>query len=446
MTELSGFLTMHENDTIFLIKGYAGTGKTTIVNSIVKTLAEGGNKSVLLAPTGRAAKILIEYTGKAAYTIHKKIYRQKSGKDGPGEFVLDRNLHKSTLFIVDEASMIGDKTLENNIFGSGDLMKDLIEYVYSGMNCRLILIGDPAQLPPVGLELSPALMPDKIQEFGFKVKEFFLTDIVRQSSGSGILEQATWIRENINLRNISGPVLREIDSADVIRISGSEILEELEKCYSTYSQDETVVISRSNARANRFNKGIRNQLLFREDEITQGDMLMVVRNNYLYNSPETGLEFIANGDIARLEKIHRFESVHGYSFADVILSMVDYDNQRIEVKLLLDTLHLDSASLGMNGQRALFNLVLEEYNHIRNKRQRIRKAREDPYLNALQVKFGYAVTCHKAQGGQWKAVFIDIGYFKTDMLDIEYLRWLYTAFTRAAEKLYLVNCPQDLFR
>jgi len=445
LKELSEFLTKPEDNTIFLIKGFAGTGKTTIVNAIVKTLSEDQHKWVLLAPTGRAAKVLTGYTGKPAYTIHKKIYRQKSGKDGPGEFVLDRNLHKSTLFIVDEASMIGDRNPDYNIFGSGDLLKDLTEYIFSGFNCRLILIGDSAQLPPVGLDLSPALSVQSLEKTGLQAKEYFLSDIIRQAYGSGILANSTQIRNIINAGDISVPKITTRNHPDITSISGQEMLEELDSCYRKYGQGETIVISRTNARANHYNRGIRSQLLFKEEEISGGDILMIVKNNYLYNSPETGLEFIANGDIARLERIHRFQSFYGFHFADVSLALIDYDNQLIEGKILLDTLYIDSASLGFSEQKAFFNLVLEEYGDIKNKRERIRRAREDPYFNALQVKYAYAVTCHKAQGGQWKAVFVDIGYFKPEMLSIEYLRWLYTAFTRATERLYLVNFPDQFF-
>lgn len=445
LMELSEFIFKLEDNTIFLIKGFAGTGKTTIVNAIVKTLSEAGQKTLLLAPTGRAAKVLTEYTGRAAYTIHKKIYRQRSGKDGPGDFVLDRNLYKSTLFIVDEASMIGDSNPDQTIFGSGNLLKDLVEYVYSGERCRMILIGDSAQLPPVGIEISPALAVQSLQKMGLKVREFFLTDIIRQAYGSGILKNATGIRKLISKNDIRVPDINIAGYPDIVRITGSDIIEELDNCYRKYSLAETIVISRTNARANRFNQGIRNQLLFREEEISKGDILMIVKNNYLYNSPETGLEFIANGDIARLEKIHRFETQYNYRFADVTLSLIDYDDQQIEAKILIDTINLESASLGYSEQKAFFGLLMDEYGGIKNKQQRIKRVREDPYFNALQVKFAYAVTCHKAQGGQWKAVFIDPGYYKPEMLSIEYLRWLYTAFTRATEKLYLVNFPGQFF-
>ena len=445
LKELSVFLSVPEDRKIFLIKGYAGTGKTTVVNAIVKTLSELKNKSVLLAPTGRAAKVLTGYTGRPAYTIHKHIYRQKSAKDGLGNFVLDRNIFNTTFFIVDESSMIGDKIADNNIFGSGDLLSDLTEYINNGINCHLILIGDTAQLPPVGLDISPALDRQVLEKYGFTVDEFFLTDIVRTALDSGILDNATRIREQINSRNISIPRIITSDFPDIIRITGNEILEELENCYNKFGTSETIVLSRTNKRANQFNTGIRNQILYREEEISIGDLLMVVKNNYFYNSKETNLDFIANGDIIRLEKIHGFQSFYGYRFADVTFSMIDYNNIEIKAKILIDTLSLDTASLGMVEQKALFNSILEEYDDTTNKHNRIQKVRENPYFNALQVKFAYAVTCHKAQGGQWKAVFIDIGYFKPEMLSVEYLRWLYTAFTRASERLYLVNFPEEFF-
>ncbi len=442
---LSGFAISPSSEHIFIIKGYAGTGKTTIVNAFVQTLTEIKQKSVMLAPTGRAAKVLSGYSHTQAFTIHKKIYRQKSGKDGLGDFSLDRNLHKSTFFLVDEASMIGDKVLDNNIFGSGDLLRDLIEYVQSGTDCFLILIGDTAQLPPVGLEISPALDKKHLERMGMRVTEFFLTDIVRQALDSGILENATRIRQQISDGDVTMPRIKTDNFPDIIPISGSDILEAIENCYSRYGESETIVISRTNKRANQFNAGIRNQILWKEEEIASGDLLMVVKNNYFWNSPENNLDFIANGDIARLEKIYRYQTIYDLRYADVRLSLIDYNNLEVEAKILIDTLTLETASLSSEQQRELFEKVMGDYEDIPLRKERIKKVRENPNFNALQVKFAYAVTCHKAQGGQWKAVFIDLGYFKEEMLNIEYLRWLYTAFTRATEQLYLVNFPEGFF-
>ena len=445
LKELSSFIVLPDENTIFLIKGYAGTGKTTIVNAIVKTLSELKNKSVLLAPTGRAAKVLTGYTGRNAYTIHKHIYRQKSSKDGLGSFVLDRNFYKSTFFIVDEASMIGDKVYDNNIFGSGDLLGDLTEYVNNGENCHLILIGDTAQLPPVGLEISPALDKNHLEKMGYRIIEFFLTDIVRTALDSGILKNATLIRAQIKTNDISVPKINVEDFPDIIRITGNEVLEELENCYSEFGINDTIVLSRTNKRANRFNSGIRNQILYREEEISTGDLLMVVKNNYFFLTDDEDVDFIANGDILRLEKIYGFQSFYGYRFADVCLSMIDFNNKEIKAKIIIDTLSIDTASLGIPEQKELYNNILSEYVEIEDRKQRVQKTRENPFYNALQVKFAYAVTCHKAQGGQWKAVFIDLGFLKPDMINIEFLRWMYTAFTRATKKLYLVNFPEDFF-
>ncbi len=442
---LAEYLFSPSPEHIFLIKGYAGTGKTTIVNSLVQTLNEIKQKSVLLAPTGRAAKVLSGYTHTQAYTIHKKIYRQKSGKDGLGDFGLDRNLHKNTFFLVDEASMIGDKVSDSNIFGSGDLLSDLISYVHSSENCYLILIGDTAQLPPVGLDVSPALDKQHLEKMGMTVTEYFLSDIVRQALDSGILENATRIRQQITDKKIVIPKIETAKFTDIIAISGTEVLEEIENCYSKYGESETIVISRTNKRANRFNTGIRNQILWKEEEISAGDLLMVVKNNYFWISPENNLDFIANGDIARLEKIYAFHTVYDYRYADVRLSLIDYQNIEVEAKILIDTLSLETASMSSEKQRELFEKILLDYDETPNRKDKVKKIRENPYFNALQVKFAYAVTCHKAQGGQWKAVFIDLGFFKEEMLNLEYLRWLYTAFTRATERLYLVNFPEDFF-
>lgn len=446
LRQLSDYVVAPSPEHVFLIKGYAGTGKTTIVNSLVHTLDEIKQKSVLLAPTGRAAKVLAGYSHRQAFTIHKKIYRQKSGKDGLGDFALDRNLHKSTFFLVDEASMIGDSAPDNNIFGSGDLLRDLISYVHGGENCFLVLIGDTAQLPPVGLEISPALNKDYLEKMGLTVTEFFLSDIVRQALNSGILHNATRIRQLIKDGEVATPKIITTGFPDIIPISGNEILQEIENCYSKFGESETIVISRTNKRANRFNTGIRNQIQWKEEEITSGDLLMVVKNNYFWTSPEDNIDFIANGDIVKLLKIYRYQNVYNYRFADVRLGLIDYDNKEIEAKILIDTLGIETASLPNEKQRELFETILLDYDEATVRREKIKKARENPFFNALQVKFAYAVTCHKAQGGQWKAVFIDLGFFKEEMLNIEYLRWLYTAFTRATEKLYLVNFPEDFFK
>lgn len=444
---LADFISSDEPDHILLIKGYAGTGKTTMMHSLIQVLDQLKIRSVLMAPTGRAAKVMSSYTGKAAFTIHKTIYRQQSSSDGFGRFVLNKNLYKNTYFIVDESSMISNEMGENSVFGSGLVLDDLLEYVYSGENCRLILVGDTAQLPPVGLNISPALEERELAEYGFSVREIELTDVVRQAEGSGILTNATDIRNRIGSdEECTGFSPIKIEAFDdVSRISGAELIETISTCYDRYGIFDTTVVTRSNKRANLFNKGIRGSILYKEHEIERGDLLMVVKNNYFWATKDSGIEFIANGDIAEIVTINGYEELYGFRFANVSLRFVDYENVELDCKIFLETLSLESASFSNEENRRLFDAVSEDYLDIRNKRERWKKIKENPYFNALQVKYAYALTCHKAQGGQWKAVFVDHGYLVEDMLDREYYRWLYTAFTRPTEKLYLVNFDKGFF-
>lgn len=444
---LSAYITSNEPDEIMLIKGYAGTGKTTMVFSLTRSLASLKIRSVLLAPTGRAAKVMAGYTNMPAFTIHKKIYRQKSSSDGMGKFVLNKNLYKNTYFIVDEASMISNEYTENSVFGSGRLLDDLLEYVYSGENCRLILIGDTAQLPPVKLDISPALEAENLEYCGFSVKEVELKEVVRQEEGSGILYNATEIRNIIgSAGERSGFFPIEVKSFDDIeRVSGEELIETISSSYDKNGLFETTVVTRSNKRANLFNKGIRGSILYKENEIEKGDLLMIVKNNYFWADEDMDLDFIANGDIAEIIGINGYEDLYGFRFANVSLNFVDYENVELDCKIFLDTLSIESASMSYEDNKRLFEAVSEDYSDIRNKRKRWEKVKENPHFNALQVKFAYALTCHKAQGGQWKAVFIDHGFLNEDMLDTEYYRWLYTAFTRPTEKLYLVNFDKGFF-
>lgn len=442
--EISEFITSGNHQEIMLIKGYAGTGKTTIVNAIVRTLRETGAKSVLLAPTGRAAKVMFAYTGHTAWTIHKKIYRQKSGSDGLGSFGLDRNMHKNTYFIIDEASMIG-QTASESIFGSGNLLSDLLQYVEGGEQCRLILIGDTAQLPPVRLDVSPALDKKVLQSFGYTVRDYTLTDIVRHQQDSGILVNATTIRDHITAENIAIPGFSLNGYADVQRIGGADLLEAISNCYDKYGDEDTIIVTRSNKRANRFNAGVRGQILWREEQISRGDLLMVVKNNYFWKDTEQRIDFIANGDIARIERVIGFEEIYGMKYADVEMTLIDYNDVVIEAKILLDVLEVEGPSLPVDTQRELYHTILEDYPDLTNRKKRVEHMQQDRYFNALQVKFAYSVTCHKAQGGQWKSVFLDIGYFTDDMISLDYLRWLYTAFTRATERIYLVNFPDRFF-
>jgi exodeoxyribonuclease-5 len=442
---LADFIINWGANEIFLITGYAGTGKTTTLKTLVNTLYSFKINSILMAPTGRAAKVLNSYTHKPAYTIHKKIYRQKSAKDAFGDFALDRNFHKNTYFIVDEASMISNQSFELSMFGSGRLLDDLIEYVYQGKGCKLILIGDTAQLPPVKMDLSPALDPKQLEGYGMDIKRAFLSDILRQSRESGILYNATIIRKMIEEEASDFPELRVEDFPDIERTVGSEMVELISDSYDQYGIEETVIVTRSNKRANNFNQGIRNQILWREEELTVGDFLMVVKNNYFWINEEEKLDFIANGDIVEVVDIKGHQELYGYRFADLTLRFVDYEDLEIDAKVVLDTLYTNQASLSREENRNLFNNVLENYEDVKTKRARYRKVRENPYFNALQVKFAYAVTCHKAQGGQWKAVFVDHGYITDEMINKEFYRWLYTAFTRATEKLYLVNFHKSFF-
>lgn len=441
---LADFLFCREMDSLFLLKGYAGTGKTSLIGALVKTLDQLEQKCVLLAPTGRAAKVFAHYAGHPAFTIHKKIYRQRSFSNELDNFSINDNLHQHTLFIVDEASMIANDGLSGSMFGTGRLLDDLVQYVYSGQGCRLMFIGDTAQLPPVGEEESPALSANALKGYGLKVYEGMLTEVVRQLSDSGILWNATELRRYIAEEDFfTLPPIRVEDFPDIKVIPGNELIEAITDSYDHVGLDETIVVCRSNKRANIYNKGIRNTILFREEELETGDLLMVAKNNYYWTEGCKEIDFIANGDIAEVRRVRREREMYGFRFADVVLRFPDYDDMELEVKLLLDTLHTDTPALPKEMNDKLFYSVLEDYADITIKRERMKKMKSDPYYNALQVKYAYAVTCHKAQGGQWKRVFLDQGYMTEDMLSPDYFRWLYTAFTRATETLYLVNWPKE---
>mgnify|MGYP003309626335 CR=1 FL=1 len=441
---LANFLFSQETDSLFLLKGYAGTGKTSLLGALVKTLDQLEQKCILLAPTGRAAKVFSHYAGHAAYTIHKKIYRQKSFSNELDNFSINDNLHQHTLFIVDESSMIANEGLAGTMFGTGRLLDDLIQYVYSGHGCRLMLVGDTAQLPPVGEEESPALAVEVLKGYGLKVYEGMLTEVVRQLSDSGILWNATELRRYISMEDFYAfPSIRVEGFPDVKVISGNELIEVISECYEQVGMDETMVVCRSNKRANIYNKGIRNTILYREEELESGDWLMVTKNNYFWTEGSKDIDFIANGDVAVVRRVHREREMYGFRFADVTLRFPDYDDMELEVKLLLDTLHTDTPALPKEMNDKLFYSILEDYADITVKRERMKKMKIDPCYNALQVKYAYAVTCHKAQGGQWKRVFLDQGYMREEMLSPDYFRWLYTAFTRATETLYLVNWPKE---
>lgn len=450
---LSQFILSEDKDEAFILKGYAGTGKTSLIGALVKTMEQLERKCVLMAPTGRAAKVFSLYANHPAFTIHKRIYRQKS-IDKDSIFSLNFNMLSNVLFIVDESSMISnDKLLSSgSAYGTGNLLDDLVHFVYSGNGCRLILMGDTAQLPPVGEYESPALQVDEIRGYGLNVRCHTLTQVVRQAESSGILWNATMLRKKISDEDIFDlPKIRLQGFSDIKNVPGNELIETISNCYNQYGTDETMVVCRSNKRANIYNNGIRNQILGREEELSSGDLVMIAKNNYYWTAQdkdEAGkllapVEFIANGDIAIVERVSNERKLYGFRFADCWLRLPDYNDYEFFATVLLDTLHSEAPSLTREQNDNLFNKVMEDYMDIPNKKNRLKKLKEDPYFNALQIKYAYAVTCHKAQGGQWTNVFIDQGYMTEDMLGQDYFRWLYTAFTRATERLYLVNWKEE---
>ncbi|MBQ8205450.1 MAG: AAA family ATPase [Alistipes sp.] len=444
--KLSDWLSREDYHQIFLLNGYAGTGKTTIIAALVGALKELGIKTILLAPTGRAAKVLARYSHSDALTIHKRIYRERTITDYESKFSLDYNKERGALFIVDEASMLSSSSsADEAAFGSGNLLDDLVHYVRSGKECRLMLVGDDAQLPPVGADYSPALDPASLLPYG-DVEYVTMDEVVRQQHDSGILFNATMLRCMLENRLFEIPHF-DISFPDFRSVEGSELLETLQECYDRYGRDETIVITRSNKRANRYNEGIRRYNLSAEEEIESGDMLMVVKNNYHYaeRDKESPMSFVANGDVVRLRRIRRFEEFYGFRFIDAQVEFPDYDDYQMDVKVMLDTLSSESPSLTREQSRTLFYEVEKDYPDIKAKAKRYKAIRENPHFNAFQVKFAYAVTCHKAQGGQWKAVFIDRCLFGDEPMSKDMLRWLYTAITRATERVYLVNFDDRFF-
>ncbi|MBQ9672858.1 MAG: AAA family ATPase [Prevotella sp.] len=444
--------------SVMVLRGSAGTGKTTLAGAIVKAMHAMKQKLMLMAPTGRAAKVFSLYSSHAASTIHRRIYRQRTAGD-LSSFNLNDNLHTDTLFIVDEASMIGSGHEGQQNFGSGSLLDDLLQYVYHGQcsdyctpaatgNCRLLLIGDTAQLPPVGEEEAPALMSSVLRSYGLKVYECNLTEVLRQSQQSGILWNATMVRQLITHDALTQlPKMRLQGFADIVRITGDELIETLGTSYSRVGTDETIVVTRSNKRANIYNQGIRRTVLDREEELCRGDQLMIVKNNYTLTASLSLADpkvpsFLANGDRCVVRRVRHVHELYGFRFAEVTFLLPDYDDYELTSMLLLDTLTTEVPALTREQQEQLYNNVLEDYSYITTKAERIKKLKTDIYYNALQVKFGYAVTCHKAQGGQWAHVYIDQGYMTDDMLTPDYIHWLYTALTRATERVFLVNWPK----
>lgn len=430
----------------FILKGYAGTGKTTIVSALVKALKYYGLKSVLMAPTGRAAKVITSYSGRKAFTIHKRIYRKKSAMNVDEAFMPAQNVAEDTLFIVDEASMISD---ESSGFSRESLLHDLIEYVYNNNNCKLLLVGDTAQLPPVGSDYSPALDAQVVKSsFSLSVNIYELTEVLRQQKLSGILYNVTEIRELIRQEIEETPKIITKGFKDVYRMTGERLQEGLEYAYRKYGNENTLIICRSNKNANIYNRQIRTRILYREEELTGGDQIMVVRNNYfwLQDQEDASTGFIANGDMAVIKRVRRVEEMYGFRFADVQLQFLDYAEERIiECKVLLDTIDAESPALSSADQKRFYTEVMKDYEHIPNRRARLNELKLNPYYNALQIKFSYAVTCHKAQGGQWDAVFVDQGYLTEEMINMDFLRWLYTACTRARQELYMVNFSERFY-
>lgn len=447
------FLTDRDPHAVMILRGSAGTGKTTLSGAIVRTLKEIRQKVMLLAPTGRAAKVFSLNSGSPAYTIHRRIYREKSFSGVEGLFNLNDNLYTDMLFMVDEASMIANMGLGGMSFGSGCLLDDLVHFVYQGRNDRLLLIGDKAQLPPVGEEESPALHAAMLEGYGLKVYECDLNEVLRQSEESGILYNATMIRQMITHDDITQlPKIHFAGYSDIKPMPGAELIEALADSYHHVGLDDTIVVTRSNKRANIFNQGIRNMVLDREEELSQGDILMIVKNNYYWMEEERKSNnklqsneipaFLANGDRAKVLKVRRRIDLYGFRFATLLLQFPDYGNYELEATVLLDTLTSEAPALTHEQQEQLFHQIEEDYQDIPLKADRMKAIRQDQFFNALQVKFAYAVTCHKAQGGQWAHVYVDQGYMTDDMLNPDYIHWLYTAFTRATEMLYLVNWPE----
>ena len=464
------FLADREQNCVMVMRGSAGTGKTSLAGAMVRTFTRLGQKLLLMAPTGRAAKVFAVNSGHTAFTIHRKIYREKSYSGIGGQFNLNDNMHKNTLFMIDEASMIGRGGGMTSDFGTGDLLSDLVQFVYNGQNCRMLLVGDCAQLPPVGEEEAPALHAEVLEAMGLKVYECDLREVLRQSQDSGILVNATYIRSltpgpsprrgeaqlesngGLDFSEFSGddllkvglPCIRFKGFADIVMVPGDELVERISSSYADVGMDETMVVTRSNKRANVYNQGIRATVLDREDELCTGDLLMVVKNKYL-DKPQGDhgqLAFIANGDRVKVQRVRNIRELFGFRFADVWLQFPDYDDFEMQQTVVLDTLTTEAPALTHEQQEQLYEAVMEDYADIPLKRDRLAKLKPDEYFNALQIKYAYAVTCHKAQGGQWAHVYIDQGYMTDDMLTPDYIHWLYTAFTRATEKLFLVNWPK----
>ncbi len=448
ITLLSRFLSNFTAKDLFILRGYAGTGKTTLVSTLVNILPKIQKRTVLLAPTGRAAKVLASYAHKPASTIHRKIYRSNSaGGAGFSNVSLQENKHTQTLFIVDEASMINDSYSNGEGFDSRNILDDLIQYVYSGSNCKILLVGDSAQLPPIGSELSAAIDAEQMRaKFGFDIFTYELKEVLRQQQNSGILANATYLRRQIERHKITGKLFKTIGFDDITAIDGSQLEEALNDAYSHYDIDQIAVITRTNKRANLYNQEIRSRILFKDESLTTGDYMMVVKNNYFWLPEDSSAGFIANGDIIEIRKVTKRQSMYDFDFVDSQFTLCDYpEHEPVEARLLTNTIMSEAPALTRQENNDLYEQVKADYSEIKNKAKLYATIKKDPWYNALQVKFAYALTCHKTQGGQWNVVFIDQGYLTRDMVNIEYLRWLYTAITRATDKVFLVNFHPDFF-
>ncbi|MEL0650553.1 AAA family ATPase [Algibacter sp. TI.3.09] len=447
LQQLSEFIFKSDKNALYLLKGYAGTGKTTIVGAIVNNLWKAKKSAVLMAPTGRAAKVIANYSGKEAFTIHKKIYFPKKDAGGGVKFVLQPNKHKNTIFIVDEASMIPDTPSESKLMENGSLLDDLMQYVYAGHNCKLLLIGDTAQLPPVKLDISPALDENTLAlNYNKEVTRMELDEVVRQGQDSGILVNATILRD-VLAREMYDYFKFDLNGfKDIVRlVDGYEIMDAINDAYSELGNEETAIIVRSNKRANMYNQQIRSRILFNENELSAGDYLMVVKNNYFWLKPTTEAGFIANGDIIEVLEIFSIQELYGFRFAEVKVRMVDYPKmQPFETVLLLDTIEAETPSLPYEESNRLYQEVMKDFENETSKYKKFLKVKSNKHFNALQVKFSYAITCHKSQGGQWNTVFVEQPYLPNG-IDKDYLRWLYTAATRAKEKLYLIGFKDEFF-
>lgn len=444
LESLISFLYSRNESSLYLLKGYAGTGKSSLIGGVVQSILQLQQKVVLLAPTGRAARVFAHYAGVEAQTIHRKIYRQKSYSSESYESTMNLNVHRDTLFLIDEASMISNRSNDNPTSGGNSLLEDLMEYIYSGENCRVILIGDTAQLPPVGQSESPALSHSYMSGFGLDVHEFTLTHVVRQAEKSGILQNATLLRERMNHDEVYELPQLDLDGfKDIKAISGEEFIDDLNSSYNRSGVDETLIITRSNKRAKLYNQGVRARVRYMEEELSTGDLILVAKNNYFVSTAYREIDFIANGEIAEVLRVRRREEIYGFTFAEVTLRLIDRD-MTIDMKVIVDSLHSETPALSTEQQSKLFYAVAEDYTHLGSQNVVLRKVKQDSYYNALQVKFAYCLTCHKSQGGQWKEVYIDLGNINPEHLGLDFYRWLYTAMTRATERVYLVNMPDEM--